>query len=241
MRIHVGKPVGDAWRRYQDHLEAVLAGPRPLARLLLVAFLAAITWWVYVPLHELAHAGACVSCGGEVRRMTLAPIYGGSVAARHFDWVDDDTPYAGQLADFSPGSDPCYFWLVLAPFVVTPLARPLLRRSARRRGAIPFVIGTVLALMPLASVPGDFYEASSIVVTRMVGSFLPDVSRLRSDDLVALVSRLAADGATRAEWGAVAGAAALALLAALALTGASIPPVPSPEAATGTRKGAETI
>jgi hypothetical protein len=99
--VNVASWIGEAWRRYQDHLEAVLTGPRPARRLLLVVLLAGMAWWVYVPLHELAHAGACVSCGGEVRRMTLAPIYGGSLAARRFDWIDDRTPYAGQLADFT--------------------------------------------------------------------------------------------------------------------------------------------
>jgi len=218
--------IADAWRRYQDHLEGVLAGPRPLARFALIALLAAIAWWVYVPLHELVHAGACVSCGGEVRRMTLAPIYGGSVAARHFDWIDDDTPYAGQLADFSPGSDACYLWLVLAPFVATPLARPLLRRAARGGGALPFAIGTVLALMPLVSVTGDFYEAASIVVTRLAEGGMPDALSLRSDDLPALVGRLLAKGSgvPAGQWALIALSAALGTSAALALTVASIPP-----------------
>jgi len=226
VRVNVVGKLGEAWRSYQDCLEAVLEGPRPLARLVLVAILSAFAWWVYVPLHELGHAGACVSCGGEVRRMTLAPIYGGTLAARHFDWIDDDTPYAGQLADFTPGSDACYLWLVLAPFAVTPLARPCLRRSTRRGGPFFFALGSVLALMPVASVTGDFYEAASILVTRVAGGLVPDARSLRSDDLPALISRLAAGaGTTPGEWGLVTLGALLGLVAALALSAAAIPKV----------------
>jgi hypothetical protein len=216
----------EPWRRLQDHLERATAGPRPGLRLALIVVLAVGTWWIYVPLHELAHAGACLSCGGEVRRMTLAPGYGGSIAARHFDWIDDETPYAGQLADFTTGgSDLCYLWLVLAPFVATPLARPLLRR---RRSAAAFAVGMVLALMPLVSIPGDFYESASIVVTRAASGVLPDAEALRSDDLPALVARLAADGADTPPraWAAVVAAAALGTLGALALTVLALPRVP---------------
>lgn len=226
MRVNVVALIGEACRRYQDSFDAVLAGQRPVRRLILVVLLAGIAWWVYVPLHELAHAGACVSCGGEVRRMTLAPIYGGSLAARRFHWIDDRTPYAGQLADFTPGSDACYLWLVLAPFVVTPLARPLLRRSARRGGPFFFAVGSVLALMPLANVAGDFYEAASIVVTRLASSDLRGALSLRSDDLPALLRRLASGGTDTplGQWLVVALGAALGLAAALALSAASIPP-----------------
>jgi hypothetical protein len=232
----------EPWRRLEACLERVIAGPRPLARLLVVAICAAAAWWVYVPLHELAHAGGCVSCGGEVRRMTLAPLYGGRIAARCFSWIDDRTSYAGQLADFSTGgSDLCYLWLVLAPFVATPLARPLLRRASRRRSAPGFAAGVVLAAVPVLSIPGDFYEAASIVVTHAAGGLLPDASRLRSDDLVGLVSRLAARGAAPLEWAAVIGAATLGLLAALALTAACIPSEASARAGPRKREGAEVI
>jgi len=222
--------IARAWRRYQAHLEAVLEGPRPLVRLLLVTLLAALAWWAYVPLHELAHAGACVSCGGEVRRMTLAPIYGGTLAARHLDWIDDDTPYAGQLADFTPGSDACYLWLVLAPFAATPLARPLLRRSSRRGSPLLLALGSLLVLMPLVSVTGDFYEAASIVVTRLTEGVVPDALSLRSDDLPALVGRLLARGSDvpAGQWAVVVASALLGLAAALALTAASIPQASRP-------------
>jgi hypothetical protein len=226
-RARAGWP--EPWRRLLDHLERATAGPRAGLRLALIAVLAVGTWWIYVPLHELAHAGACLSCGGEVRRMTLAPSYGGSIAARHFDWIDDETPYAGQLADFTTGgSDLCYLWLVLAPFAVTPLARPLLRRAARRREAAAFAVGMVLALMPLVSIPGDFYEAGSIVVTRAAADALPDAEALRSDDLPALLGRLGAKGADTPPraWAAALAGAALGTLGALALTALALPRVP---------------
>ncbi len=215
-----------AWRRIGDLLDATLAGPHPARRLVVLALAVAFAWWLYVPLHELAHAGGCVSCGGEVRRMTLAPAYGGSIAARYFTWIDDKTPYAGQLADFTTGgSDLCYLWLVLAPYLATPLARPLFRRAGRGGAPIAFSAGAILATAPLVSIPGDLYEAASIVVTRMAASALPNSEGLRSDDLPALVTRLAAPGAgtTPAEWTLVAVAALLGAVAALALTVLAIP------------------
>jgi hypothetical protein len=232
----------EPWRCLEACLERVIAGPRPLGRLLVVALCTAAAWWIYVPLHELAHAGACVSCGGEVRRMTLAPLYGGTIAARYFPWIDNRTPYAGQLADFTTGgSDLCYLWLVLAPFVVTPLARPLLRRAARRGSAPAFAAGVIVAAAPVLSIPGDFYEAASIIVTRAAGGLLPNASRLRSDDLAGLFWRLLARGATRFEWAAVIGAATLGLLAALALTAACIPSEASDGARRRKREGVEMI
>jgi hypothetical protein len=225
-----------AWRRFEACLERVLdrgPGARPIVRLAIVAGCAAVAWWIYVPLHELAHAGACVSCGGEVKRMTLAPIYGGSIAARFFPWIDDDTPYAGQLADFDPGSDLCYLWLVLAPFAATPLARPLLSRAARAGSAPLFAAGALLALMPIASVTGDFYEAASIVVTRAAEGAVPDARLLRSDDLLALVSRLRAAHAGATGWALVTAAVLLGAIAATALSVSSIPRVPPKTGDTG--------
>jgi hypothetical protein len=230
---------GVAWRRMLDLLDAVVAGPRPALRLLRLTLAAALIWWLYVPLHELAHAGGCLSCGGEVRRMTLAPVYGGAIAARHFDWIDDATPYAGQLADFTTGgSDLCYLWLVLAPFVATPLARPLLRRAGRTSAALPFAAGLILATAPLMSITGDFYEAASIVVTRAAG--LPAAGALRTDDLGALVARLAVPGAgtTPFAWSLVALSALIGAAAAVALTVSAIPPMDTVHAAPKTERGA---
>lgn len=218
--------IGEAWRRGGDLLEGVLAGPRPGLRMALAALCMALAWWVYVPLHELAHAAGCVSCGGEVRRMTLAPMYGGSLAARHVAWIDDDTPYAGQLADFTTGgSDLCYLWLVLAPYLATPLARPLLRRAGRTGRPLVFAAGAILAAAPVVSIPGDFYEAASIVVTRIAAPVLPSVGALRSDDLPNLVARLAAPGTgtTPLAWAVVAIAALLGAAAAVALSVFAIP------------------
>lgn len=224
--MHPARRIAESWRRAGVFLDAVLGGPRPALRLLGLLLAAAVLWMVYVPLHELAHAGGCLSCGGEVQRMTLAPVYGGSIAARHFDWIDDETPYAGQLVDFTTGgSDLCYLWLVLAPYLATPLARPLFRRAGRRAAPVAFAAAAILASAPLMSIPGDFYEAGSIVVTRAASSISPGASALRSDDLPALVASLAApaSGATPVDWALVALAALLGAAAALALTVLAIP------------------
>ena len=218
-----------AWNRLQDHLDLALTGPRVGRRVAGVLLFALVLWWLYVPLHELAHAGGCVSCGGTVERMTLAPMYGGRVAARYFDWIDSDTPYAGQLTDFTTGeSDLCYLWLVLLPYLATPLARPLFRRAARKRSAAALAGGLLLAFVPLMSIPGDFYEAASIVVTDVAGGAVADAEALRSDDLAALVETLLAPGAETpaVAWVMVAVAALLGTVGALAFTAWALPPLP---------------
>ena len=221
----------EPWLRFEGYLGQMLSGPRPFARLAAVAVVGFLLWLLYVPLHELAHAGACVSCGGTVERMTLAPMYGGRIAERQFDWIDSDTPYAGQLAEFTTGgSDLCYLWLVLAPYMATPLARPLFRRAGRKRSAAAFAGGLLLAFVPLMSIPGDFYEAASIIVTEVAGSAVADAEALRSDDLTALVETLLAPGAgtPAAAWVLVAVAALLGTVGALAFTAWALP-APSPE------------
>ena len=49
-----------------------------------------------------------------------------------------------------------------------------------------------MAFSPLGSLPGDYYEMGSILVSRIVAALVPGfvVERWRSDDLVKLVSAL---------------------------------------------------
>ena len=51
-----------------------VARPRDLAWLALGL---AAGWWLYVPVHELLHALACLAAGGEVTRLEIDPLYGG--------------------------------------------------------------------------------------------------------------------------------------------------------------------
>ena len=155
-------------------------------------------------------------------------MYGGRIAADYFSWIDSDTPYAGQLADFSTGgSDLCYLWLVLVPYLATPLARPLFRRADRKKSAAALAGGLLLAFVPLMSIPGDFYEAASIIVTDVAGGAVANAEALRSDDLPALVEALLTPGAETpfAAWILVAVAALLGTAGALACTAWALPPL----------------
>lgn len=156
------------------------------------------SWWVYVPVHELLHAYGCLWSGGEVTRLEIDAVYGAAWLQPFFPFVAVGSDYAGQLTGFDTGgSDAVYLVTVLAPFVLTVFPGvPLLRAAARRR--TPFAAAATLgAAVPLAfapaiSLPGDFYEAGSILVTRLVALVSPgfDVDRWRSDDVFLLVASL---------------------------------------------------
>jgi hypothetical protein len=157
-------------------------------------------WWVYVPLHELAHAFGCLAAGGEVRRLELAPEYGAGLLARWLPFVAVGSDYAGQLTGFDTrGSDLIYLVTVLAPYALTLFPGvPLLLWSSGRPGvAGGTLFGASLpwALAPLLSITGDYYEAGAILASRIAalwrGGALPE--HWRSDDLVLLLeARLSA-------------------------------------------------
>ena len=89
-------------------------------QLLLVLVGSALGWWVYVPIHELLHAAACMLFGGEVSRLEISGIYGGGLLARVLPFVATGTDYAGRLSGFdTAGSDLVYLATVLGPYLLT--------------------------------------------------------------------------------------------------------------------------
>lgn len=168
----------------------------------------ALGWWLYVPLHELAHAFGCLAAGGEVSRLELAPEYGAALLARWLPLVAVGSDYAGQLTGFDTrGSDAIYLATVLAPYLLTlfPGVPALLVSAGRAGGRASFAFGASLpwALAPLLSLPGDYYEAGSILASRMAavwnGGALPE--HWRSDDLPRLLTELSARQALDAATG----------------------------------------
>ena len=155
---------------------------------------AAVGWWLYVPLHELAHAFGCLAAGGGVSRLELAPEYGAALLADWLPFVYVGSDYAGQLTGFDTrGSDGIYLITVLAPYALTLFPGvPLLLWSSHRSGAASCALfGASLpwALAPLLSLPGDYYEAGAILASRTAaawsGGALP--THWRSDDLALLL------------------------------------------------------
>ncbi len=55
--------------------------------LALLAAGTALTWWVYVPLHELAHAWGCMLGGGSVSELDIDSLYGAGLLQRVFPYV----------------------------------------------------------------------------------------------------------------------------------------------------------
>ena len=167
-------------------------------------------WWIYVPLHELLHAGACLAAGGTVHRLEIDPLYGGRLLARLFPFIVPASAYAGRLSGFDPhGSDIVYLATDLGPFLLALLPGSwALRRAARARRPLLFGLALPAALAPFLSLSGDAYEIGSLLITRLPPwSAAPVRQLLRGDDLLLQVRELAA--LPQAPWGG----AALAALA----------------------------
>jgi len=147
-----------------------------------------VGWWIYVPIHELLHAAACVVTGGAVTELQVDPLYGGDVLGRIFPFVTAGGDYAGRLSGFDTGgSDLVYLATVAGPYVLTVFpgvwllhwastpGRWAVSRAALYGAALP------VALAPFVSLPGDAYELGSILTT-----WLPPWSAhadlLRGDD-----------------------------------------------------------
>jgi hypothetical protein len=188
-------PLDDAARS----MEAIARRRSPVAALVPVVAAIAISWIVYVPVHELLHALGCAATGGGVSELQLQAVYGGAVLARVFDFVVVGGQYAGRLSGFDThGSDLVYLATVLTPYLLSVFPGvSLLHLAARRAGPWLFGVAVVLALAPLYNIPGDYFEAGSILSTRVAtglgaGSGNPSFAELRSDDVLALIGSLAA-------------------------------------------------
>lgn len=174
-------------------LERLASGPRPGGMLAVTTVSLIVTWFVYVPIHELLHALGCVITGGTVSELEIAPQYGGALLARWFPFVVSGGEYAGRLSGFDTGgSDLIYLATDFMPYVLTVVfGVPLLKLCARRRRPILFGVGIVVGLAPFYNVIGDYFEMGSIIVTRAFtavrGSDVVLFSSLRSDDVFKLI------------------------------------------------------
>ncbi len=172
-------------------------------------------WWLYVPLHELLHALGCLAAGGEVTRLEIDAIYGGTALAWIFPWVVPESEYAGRLSGFSTGgSDGVYLLTVLAPYILTLWPGLWAMRFAVRRGWIWLFSAMIpWAFAPFISWVGDAYEIGSILVTRLpTWSNETLVQGIRGDDLFLITGRMWETGAGGLHWAGVALAALVGLV-----------------------------
>jgi hypothetical protein len=154
-----------------------------------------LSWWVYVPVHELLHALGCIAGGGQVSRLDISPVYGAAFLKRFFPFISVGSEYAGQLKGFNTfGNDLTYLLTDFAPFVLTVVAGlPLLNcvsgRSAPVIRSIIFGAAVPVAFAPFISLTGDYYEMGSIIVSRAALLFFPgmQVQIWRSDDVLKLL------------------------------------------------------
>lgn len=160
-----------------------------------------ISWWVYVPLHELGHAFGCIVGGGTVSELQISPMYGAAFLKEIFPFVTVGSEYAGQLTGFdTKGSDLIYLLTDFFPFLLTIfIGVPLLRSASTSKplsAAIKVGFGLPIAFAPFISFSGDYYEMGSIIVSGIAG-FLSSTSNFliwRSDDLFKLAGELFFNG-----------------------------------------------
>jgi len=162
---------------------------------LIISFL--VSWWIYVPLHELGHAFGCILGGGTVSKLEISPMYGASFLKEIFPFVSVGSDYAGQLTGFdTKGSDLIYLLTDFFPFLLTVFVGvPLLRSAAGSRplsAAIKLGLGLPIAFAPFISFSGDYYEMGSTIISRIASFFSPafEISRWRSDDLFKLAGEI---------------------------------------------------
>ena len=160
---HLRSPLGDLMGGLDHCLAQGGRALLPLALGLLVG------WWIYVPLHELAHAFGCMLAGGSVTRLDIDPLYGADLLARIFPFVHSGSEYAGRLSGFdTAGSDLVYLATDLAPYLLTLLPGVWALRRLARRG-VAFGYGALLpcAFAPFVSLTGDAYEIGSLLVVQV--------------------------------------------------------------------------
>ncbi len=162
-----------------------------------------VGWWIYVPIHELLHAWACQLAGGEVFRLEIQPIYGGSLLAEWLPYVTAGGDYAGRLEDFDDrGSDLIYLVTVLGPYLLTVFPGVcLLRIAADRRSSLLFGLVLPMALAPIVAITGDGYEIGALAITQLTPWASPEwIDILRGDDLVRKLAQLIGDSASLRAW-----------------------------------------
>ena len=168
-------------------------------RLGVLAMALAVSWWIYVPIHELAHAFGCWLSGGTVMRLEISPLYGADLLRRVFPFVSVGSAYAGRLSGFDThGRDVTYLATDFCPYLLTILVGVPLLRSVTANAERPLVACAIMgaalpiAYAPFVGIPGDYYEMGSIIVSRLVATVSPTfpVDRWRSDDVFDLGARL---------------------------------------------------
>ena len=189
----IRKPLSDLG----ECLNQLADGPKPQRALLLSVAAMIPTWFLYVPIHELMHAGGCLVPGGSVTQLEIAPQDGGALLAQWIPWVVSGSDYAGRLSGFdTAGSDWIYLATDFGPFLLTVLfGVAIIKVCGKRRRPVLLGIGVVIGLAPFYNVIGDYYEMGSIMVTATATMLMGNgdaiaFEGIRSDDVFKLFGTL---------------------------------------------------
>lgn len=161
-----------------------------------------VTWFIYVPFHELLHVAGCQITGGAVSTLVMGREYGAAFLSRIFPFiVPASSQYAGRLTDFEPNGDIGYLVTVFAPYILTLFPGVWCIIMAKsRRSFLLFGPGIVIGLASFYNLTGDFFEIGTIISTRLVNlvtagkasSIISAYWELRSDDLFRLITEISA-------------------------------------------------
>lgn len=126
-----------------------------------------VFWHIYTPVHELLHVAACLVGGGTVEELALKPQYGGTILSHVFPFITPESDYAGQLTGFQTPNYLVYAMVDFAPYVLSLVGVVLFEYCRRKRRPMIFGLAVILAFIPFMSIPGDYYEAASLVTTQL--------------------------------------------------------------------------
>lgn len=167
---------------------------------LILVLLGVVVWWhIYTPIHELLHVAACLAGGGSVTELALKPQYGGTILQHIFPFIVPESEYAGQLTGFSTPNYFVYALVDFAPYILSLVGVSLIELCRRGNRSFVFGLAVILTLIPIMSLPGDYYEAASLITTQIAESLdetLPEGVMI-SDDVFKSVSTLKEKG----HWG----------------------------------------
>ena len=151
-----------------------------------------VFWHLYVPLHEMLHVAGCFLVGGEVTSLSLKPQYGGVILNKFFSFVVPESEYAGRLSGFTTPGAWGYAVVDFFPYSISLFGVSLVMFCQKRTSAFLLGPALILTFVPFMSIPGDYYEAVSLVTTRVASALNPGlgVDVLVSDDVFRSIHQL---------------------------------------------------
>lgn len=159
-----------------------------------------VTWFLYVPIHELLHVAGCVWTGGTVTELVMGNEYGAGFLKEIFPFITPaTTKYAGRVTGFEPNGDVGYLITVFAPFILTLFPGVWCFKTACQKQRY-WLMGPaiVIGLASFYNLTGDFFEMGTILSTRLTNLLwggMPDATYanfwlLRSDDIFRLFTEI---------------------------------------------------